>query len=499
MFFPRGSRKLDISAARRCPSIFILHVVVYAAAGSSDDKSSCHELPKESLKANAMLQVNTRSHIINHTDQELVHNQFRHKYTRLGRQPSHVSRGEILLDFEVQYGGLGLTPDVLLDSLYSVAFPHRSCESHGPPFGHVSHWFTLGTDGASLVRQKMSAQLEATSASFMRPMDVLESDFLPDLQNFVDRTNVAGASIPGTAGAVTMHQGTRVWMQYTVGLSLAEVPILMNNSESQSIWLRTNTQCSGKPMLYKALVSLAAMTVRGVAGDSVTKCKHAKRYLHPWLVRTHFGDLAKYVASQIGSDILQELPQDVLAVAQVSPSAQAFPAGVTDYLHMLEVAEVAGLMTATPTTSEQVCDLARHAIQHKKSVKSLLQGLGCGVHGFNVSGIVKSGLAQKEDYLSAIASPSQWLEGILQGRDLWTDRESIVSRSSKTNLIFKSMGSWRMASGSGAGHIYLECVAREKKKVVRCLGGESSAVTVSERMREVAKRIQSLPWGNLAA
>lgn len=419
---------------------------------------------------------------------------FRKRYSQHGRQPSEVLPADIFLDFEVQYGQLQVTADVLLDSLYSSAFRHRSCHSRGPLFGNVSRWFTLGTDGGSLVRQQLKSQLEITSRTMMRPKEVLESTFLPEVQTFVDSTNLAGARIPGTKGLRMREAGDRVMMQYTVGLPLSEVPILMNNYEAQKIWLMVNEHCADKPTLYKALVALTAMTVSGVANQTETQCKHAKRYLHPWLVRTHFGDLATYVASKVGSDILGALPQDVWAVSGLSPSAQAFPAGVTDYLHMLEVAEVSGLAHDAPASPRQLCKLAKHALRRKQHVVKALENLGCGVYGFNTTYSSKEGEDNDKTYLSSIATPQVWLESILKGQDLWTDEESVLSGISKSNLIFKSMGSWRMLPGARAGYVFLECVDGHQDGLVKCLGGTSNATTVSERMQEVAVRITQLPW-----
>lgn len=434
-----------------------------------------------------------------------LYDMWRKKYGIHGREPSNVSQGDIMLDYEVQYGWLRWTPDILLDTWYTTLSPHRRCDGRKRLFGKVSEWFSLGTDGSSTIRQQMKSQLEATSR-MASPSKFLESSFFSDVQSFVDSTNKVGASIPGTGGRVAMRKKTSiVLMQFTIGLHLSQVPTLLNTSstEARSIWLRTEEHCAGKPPLFKALVALAAMTVRGVSNSNGTTrtCPHPKRYLHPWLVRTHFGDLANYVASKVGKDALQALPDDVWAVSQVSPDAIAFPFGFTDYVRTLDVAAVSGLIQgAIPRTSKQLCMLAKRTLKRKTHVNKALNGLGCGVLGFNASGAGTQLSAQGQEYLSAVASPRAWLESIISGRDLWTDAESQVSSNSKTQLMFKSMGSWRMREGEGAGRVYLECVDGRQRGKVKCLGGESAVPSsawdqdVSGRMREVASRLHEIPW-----
>merc|ERR1719313_334396 len=112
----------------------------------------------------------------------------------------------------------------------------------------------------------------------MRPQDVLTSGSLEDAQRLVDATNINGSAISGTDGRVKMARSSpakRVLMQYTVGLPLAQVPTVMAHSGAQTIWLDTQAQCRHKPVVYQALVSLAAMTILGVTNHD-TKCKHAK-------------------------------------------------------------------------------------------------------------------------------------------------------------------------------------------------------------------------------
>lgn len=171
-----------------------------------------------------------------------------------------------------------------------------------------------------------------------------------------------------------------------------------------------------------------------------------------------------------------------------------FPYGVTDYLHFLEVAELLKLTPPAATSSDRLCLMAQQVFENRKHGRRQIRRLGCGVYGFNATGAdpsnVQGDVPEENRYLSAIASPTQWLNSLLKGHDLWTDQESLASKNTKTNMIFKSMGSWRMAGGQGEGYVYLESVGKKQNLRTR----KYMNTTVGDQMRIIATRLNELPW-----
>merc|ERR1719253_1854646 len=109
---------------------FLLCVVVAGVVSEpscdAEDRCSehgvCHESAAEPLHASSMLQVRSRADLADGTKKHIrAPDRFRKKYGRFGRQPPHVkySPGDILIDYEVQWGSLRLNPDIVLDTWYT--------------------------------------------------------------------------------------------------------------------------------------------------------------------------------------------------------------------------------------------------------------------------------------------------------------------------------------------------------------------------------------------
>lgn len=406
-----------------------------------------------------------------------------------GRQPQDPQGA--ILDFELEYGFLKPNADILLDSMY-WSFGGGSClfGADRPVWEDPNRWWSIGTDGGSRYRQAPGEliHLELTSSSFQTPEVILGSDMLPALDEYIFLSCQSKLPLPGSDGKISMVPG-RHWeaytIQYTVGLPMEQMYTLMRYSAGQAMWNRTEAQCVGKPTLYKVVVALAAMTAKGVTETKAEgTCQHAKYYVSSWLVRTHHGDMAAYAKSIIGDWAFSRFKEDVLKVSGAGPIP--FLHGVIDYLHLPEIAEVSGLvkprnglnlersdpevhdnssekaaymrpspsrehthfplhheaLSAMPSTRQGVCELAQRVLNQTGLVTKALNKLGCGV--YFPDGSVRA---------LQVATTSEWLDGILEGKDLWTDPENPFVQASSSKLVFKSMGRWHMR----AGYVYLEC------------------------------------------
>lgn len=454
----------------------------------------------------------------------LATERFEFKIDPYGRQPKNP-RGAVL-DFELEYTRLRSTPDAILDALYwDLGSGSCSLGEDTPIWKNLSPWWSIATDGGSVRRQAPGNEIngELTTAAFVSPEEVLESGFIPSIEEIINKTTGTDDPIHGVSGvAGTTGPWPWKWMalQYTVGLPLEQMYTLMRYSAAHYIWERTEAQCGQQPTMYKAVVALAAMTAEGVSRHlDGGMCIHAKRYLYPWLVRTHHGDMVMYAREHLGDAIFTTFKEDVLTVSQAGPVA--FVHGVIDYLHVPEVAEVAGLvrprnginprvgdpetrrklrndscyledpphkehthfplvpdaLTAMPRTRQGVCKLIQLIIKHQKGTAEAVCRLGCGL--YFADGVVQP--------LQA-ATPSEWLDGILKGRDVWTDPENPHVQASSSKLVFKSMGRWRMR----AGYVYLECHNQENK----CLGNYTQTRFADDpvglKIAEVAREVQQL-------
>merc|ERR1719310_1376493 len=123
-----------------------------------------------------------------------------------------------------------------------------------------------------------------------------------------------------------------------------------------------------------------------------------------------------------------------------------------------------------PTDVDGLLKLSANMLQHTGFINKRLRNRGCGLHSrTSVSG---------SDF-----TVKKWLQGLQQGKDLMSDHDSPLSKSSFSHLIWKSMGSWRMKPGSD--RVYMEC-----RKTGLCLasGDEAGPAAliqmVGRRMRQ---------------
>lgn len=196
-----------------------------------------------------------------------------------------------------------------------------------------------------------------------------------------------------------------------------------------------------------------------MAAKSLRDCGNPKRGMDPWLIRTHFGDMFKFVERKLGEKALAQFENDVAYIAgDVDLNSPVVPNGLSDYLHFPEMAEVSGMvvsrdheMTKTfkakrkmPITEKGLRLLAHRMLDDSVTVNHRLHTRGCGVFGQN-------------DDPSNNFTVATWLSEMREGRDIMSDLDSPVSKNSFSGLVWKSMGSWRMDKHNG--RVYLECRA----------------------------------------
>lgn len=445
---------------------------------------------------------------------------FAKSYSPFGRQVSNVTPEDVFMDFEIQFGNLDMTPDLLIEQTY-FTLHGESCDAGGPLFDNNQFKFmNWGPDGHATARQFVGASLEGTTKRFMRPRELLHSGVLEEVTRFIQKANHKGAVIPGTKGRVTMGKPFQPGLQYTVGLHLSKIPVLLKYSLGKDIWQRTEKRCREHPVLYQSLVAIAAMIVRAVSRDHPSGSAFPKSYIEPWMVRTHVGDIAKYVESQLGRGILANLHDDVLAVSGARPESKAFPNGVIDYLRFSEFAEIGGFVVGRdplrnsyaepdrdmPKTVKGICRVAEKILERNGTeevltfitddlrMDKLLLKLGRGIYPANVCAL-KASQRQADVCDETLATPSKWLRGLVEGHDFWTDAESILAKQAMSGMMFKSMGSWRMMNSSG--FVYLES---RKRRLDSELDGTSGfgiprppSKEPAQWIREIATAVDALP------
>jgi len=371
----------------------------------------------------------------------------------------------------------------------------------------VSDWFAPGVDGTGAFvaqkadgskvlakrvngtyRQDMSGQIELESI-MMRPKDVRTSSFTKDLQSFLDKLYIAKATnlmrwktrgkIPKTGAWYDMpfkgSKGIKIFgaahptapcavchVQWTAGLPLQDVSSLLRltaNKPLQGILQRADELSAQRPNglrpEYHALISMAAWVV--YQARNCRGCEHVKRCMAPWLVRTHFGDLAMYLKDKYGAKELQHLQADVGQIGQFSGSDRVLPDGIVDYLHLPEMAEMTGMVSARnpslhaphpeteqdmPTDAKGLMDLSKKMLLNYDVINKRMRERNCKLHG-------------RTKTISTDFTVKEFLDGIVHGKDLMSDHDSPLSANAFSHMVWKSMGSWRMKPGSN--RVYLEC------------------------------------------
>lgn len=421
-------------------------------------------------------------------------------YTQYGRIPTLIYPDSVSIDFEFETRAhVKLTPELLL-SRGGIANYQTSNSVQGDEEGlvwpNVSKWFSVGMDGSGLTnangewRQTLTGVIELESV-VMAPKEVIAGNFSRDVHSFLSRlrlhqqTDGDGFPMPfeGSKG-IRISLGDS-WLrtirdpdkpcsfcsvQWTVGLPLQHTAKLLRmsgDSHWKEILTGADSLCSQKEKgcqpEYHALLSLAALVLRKLRG---CRCGHPKRCMKTWLIRTHFGDLAMFVMAKLGQHELESLPMDVMKVGKLHGKDPVLPNGVMDYLRLPEMAELGGMVFPRnpslhesgkqmeqdiPTDIDGLLRLSKRLMQNHSLVDKRLMNRGCHLH--NSSSLRSSGFTVQD-----------WLNGLLLGKDLMSDHDSDLSKSSFSHLVWKSMGSWRMKPGSG--RVYLEC-----RRTQNCLPG----------------------------
>lgn len=430
---------------------------------------------------------------------------FRSKYHQPKLQRS--DRGAVL-NFEVQTGKLRITPSVLLRTK-GMNLKDEWCEGgRGPLFGDVSEWFGLDADGGGcrVWNCSWSPQLEIETG-MMTPDEVLGSGFLDELERFLGSMK-AGQPLPGTRNHVMVEKVGKTLFQYSVGLPFRLLPVVLQQSGSVPFWRRAEQYLWGKPQEYKSLVSLVAMTLRSVGRAGSKKCRYAKWYVEPWLVRTHLGDLTRHVEKHVGKEVFSNWLRDVANVANLTILPVPFKNGVQDYKHFAEILELTGMVAGRdrtranvnkanfsrrmPTERRDLCAAAAELLRDEKWRDRLEQVPPCVVY--------PSGTTRGPSARAKPATSKEWLNGLLRGKDLWSDGESKLAAVSYGHTVFKSMGAWRLQQDN---FVYLEMrvrpddseIGRENTGLglpVETEQGKASEAGVVDMIRKAARKVVDL-------
>lgn len=234
---------------------------------------------------------------------------------------------------------------------------------------------------------------------------------------------------------------------------------------------------------YKALLMLSAQLLKQSRScGQKNKCGHPKRCADPWLVRSHFGDMAALVAEHHGHGSLDELVHDVLKASNTSRHTLAFPNGVLDYIKFPEMAELGGMV------------ISRHnaVTEHRNATKDMPTSMK-GLHGLaaemvSKQALINQRLVQRTCQVFGVGhtinnlTGAEWADQIRHGYDLMSDYDSPLSKASFSGMVWKSMGNWRMTPGSE--QVYLEC--RNAQHCIENIGKDfDGPVPLLRRVAEV--------------
>lgn len=448
---------------------------------------------------------------------ENLRQSFERTYPLYGRATNKYddSPTAVTLDFEFETRAqVQLTPELLLErgAVDKGLFSANQIDVTGLAWPKVSKWFTVGLDGngqhnpAGQWRQTLKAVVELESV-LMTPKAAVRSPFTKDLATFLDQLqsqkvqkgDVFSLPFKGSEGIKINGRSLRksdkpclfCGLQWTAGLPLRHVPELLRLSADRH-WKRTlsvvDALCSQRPNgclpEYHAFVSLAATVLRKVRRCG---CDHPKRCMKSWLVRTHFGDLAMHIKEKLGQQEFENIPNDVLVAGEFDGTEQVMPNGTIDYLRLPEFAEVGGMVFPRKPSSDELVtqavqdmptdihglmDLSKRLLQNRAAVSKRLRNRECHVHNRTTLPSSVSSFTVKD-----------WLDGLMQGKDLMSDHDSELSKASFSHLMWKSMGHWRMKPGSD--RVYLEC-----RRTKLCLAGSMPQKGPSGLIQMVARKMR---------
>lgn len=369
-------------------------------------------------------------------------------------------------------------------------------------------------------RQGFSSAIELESI-VMSTSEAMNSDFTSDLENFLETVhNEKEKKLVTRTSSVMRRESDERWrplnfegaqgivvsggmnpnkpcgdcyIQWTVGIPLQHVSSLLRTSGDRVLHDVINNAdelCESKKRgckpEYHAFISLAAYVLKKVRGCG---CTHPKWCMKSWLVRTHFGDLAMHLKAKLGfraRQFFENLPADVMQVGQFEKTDLVLPDGTIDYLHFPELAEIAGMvhprnnshddgqsqleLQDMPTDMEGLLSLSKRMLHQHKHVAEKMNLRPCGLHG-------------RTTFDPSSFTVNDWLQGVARGKDLMSDYDSALSKSSYSHLLWRSMGNWRMKPRSD--RVYLEC-----RKTGLCLFDKPHAEGPARLIQKVAKRMQ---------
>lgn len=409
------------------------------------------------------------------------------------------SRNIISLDFEIELGTvLDMTPDLLL--MRSGIHLGSSCSGENLQFPNVTSTglWSVGIDGVEQQgRQQLQARLEATTEP-LRPKEILNSGILDEMSNFFHQMKPephGHVAVPLSKGLyytkshpLFVPQCTRCHLQYTVGIDLRNVPQLLSLTQKktsfalQMVLNNVRHLCAnrrgGCSKDYMGLLTLVSWVL--AKGHHCTPCWTPKLCMIPWLVRTHFGDMARFVAEEHGEEALATFPEDVLAITKLPGDGSAHITPYREYLQFQEFAELAngnrdqGKIHEMVKTKEGLCKLATSMVQPsmRKTLDQDLLNRPCGLKGLEE--------ANSKAFQNTLTA-KEWLQEIVKGRDLLSDVDSPISAKASSHLVWKSMGAWRMGPKT-RGIVYIECRIANK-----CLEATPSAAGPIDMIHRVTK------------
>ena len=195
---------------------------------------------------------------------------------------------------------------------------------------------------------------------------------------------------------------------------------------------------------YSGLVTLAAfmLIVASPSGQVSTRFKDDANTFPPHvIVRTHFGAVARVALATYAEDeqrrIRGRFAEDVLGVAGLTASTPLFPAGLASYVTLDDVRAMvenasSGLVRSDGSHAADVAAL-NYALRHPEPFEEAWRWMSYRLHRIDLTA-------------------GTWLEQVLAGHDLLSDRDAVQLPGGAPRVIFKSRGAWQPSS-SGAIHL----------------------------------------------
>jgi hypothetical protein len=348
---------------------------------------------------------------------------------------------------EWQIGWLRWSPGVLLHTK-GIDLGNQTCGIDGQLVEQElitqgSALFDVGIDGYAGSTFRLT-QLELTTAP-MTPGEFLNSTVVDDLKTFYDNVGKPGANIPGSGLQMETNSNDLDYpadlFQINIGFPIEMASnILSKDNIFKEIWEEVSRGATSDNDAYKALVTLAVSMVRTFTGSIDGKCERTKDYIKTWLVKTDLAKLVPYVQKLVGVEAMEKFPSDVISISNVNESATMFPDGVDTYINFPDMAaNLAGKSLSTNMSKEAICKMAADMVNHTAEMDEARDASHCTVR---LSSGEVADLRQPRWELLRPANPGKWLQNLMQGKNLWSDRGDPLSRQSSTNMLWKSIMDW---------------------------------------------------------